>query len=457
MSFTALLPVILSTTLLAAPGVPQFPPAGPATPPAPARPRPAADEAPAARAYLQTWEETLKRMESTLPAITAAAQLALDPLLDGATLQTFGDPTLEAELGNRPGSLDLFPDPDAAVQASKPRRPPVVIYALGLARGNDPAPADLIQKQLHNARQLRDRGSIVVAIASLAQLRDLNLVEQAEQSVSALLDNCVPADDRAYAGQAKGRLPSLAPLADAVTAWLFELELYAASVRQNSPLPIYRLPKKAPHADARPAPVQAPTSQPASELPPGFLSRAYLHAVHQTLRDLGTTSWIDLARTARRASGTLVDGHRVFVVTIPAFPAASLRYPLTNEPSLYLRLDAATKEEDGPTDDDFALALGTDETPGSADWGCPELIRQAGRPACWVTAAAGREAGNRFLQRREIRLDPCWPYGDRLVRLPGSPKALAPASGLFAQTILNLISAQVEADLRNAPRPRPRK
>ena len=86
------------------------------------------------------------------------------------------------------------------------------------------------------------------------------------------------------------------------------------------------------------------------------------------------------------------------------------------------------------------IAIGTDETAGSTEWGEPDLLRSAGLGVAWIVN--GYNTDRRRLPGREILLDLWAPVGDGVVKVDSYDARLGPVSSVVAEAVLWMVTAQ---------------
>ncbi len=320
-----------------------------------------ADEAPAARAYLDDLQQSIAQVRNDLPRLTADAQRAADAYVNNRFTGIRGDESLIRELSWRNGGF----------------------------------------------MELSGAGDTVIDL---------------------------PRTD----GPAELR---------AIAAWTWTAEWFAACTRLGRTPVMHkhrdldyrrqwhrRYRGRRFHDDVRVEPIA-----------PGVLGRQYLDAIDLMLRDIGTASWPAIARTSRRAASTIVDGGRVYL------RAGGPYLPFHVEDDLFTPLNHDGEDPaqlaPGGGHDDFVIAIGQNEEPGSDDWGEPALLRRASRGVAWCVGAYQRRPGR--LRRGEIVIDQQWPVGESLVKIPGYPIRIAPGGSVAAVAIYHMLLAQVRAEVED--------
>lgn len=403
------------------------------------------DEAPAARAYMDWLDGTILAVDRDMPTITAAAELAAERWIGGGQLTCDGEPGLRAELSHRAGGLGDF-------SAKPPAEGDVVLYAMGVRTREQPDAATLLQDQLARCRALREQGATVVGLASMAQLQQLNLHEQALQACHALLDNHAPADDGLWTQPQTGK--SLVPTfvtANAVVAWTWCAELVAACTRQGR-MPVVLQSVMVDGARPRNLAVKGqrfhdPHQVPAMEK--GVLGHGYLRELQQVLLNVGTQSWPALAQAAQAMTQVLLDGDRVLVYAAGHYPPYHHAGQLAADPALYAPMNLLRKglTVQETTARDYVLAIGYSWLPGDKLWGKPELFDEAARGVCYIITTYQDPGVAQQEDARKIVVDQQWPQGDALVEIPGYDVRFGPPSGVTSMAIFWAITAQVAQDV----------
>ena len=397
------------------------------------------DEAPKARQYFDWFEKSLAAIQTDIPAITRAAQAAVDPLLAKQQISVRGDNALAYELSDRTGGF-IFA---FALPAMPVRDGDVILYAMGVtARDGDDAET-LLKRQLQEAAALRAGGSVVIAIASKAQLEAHNLWSRAQRACTHVLDNHGPARDGLLRDKAGKAIVPTFTTTNAAVAWTWCAELFAACTRRGKTLAVR------PDMDG---PRQKLTfdrnwttrfhKQTIDPIAAGVLGRSYLKRLRAIARDVGTASWPQLVQTAWRASDTAIEGDKVFLRVGGPYVAYHHGGQLAADPDIFERLDhdGSNWLDDRPGDGDFVIAIGQSAPPGTEWWGQPEMLREAGRGVSWIVSAYLTHKHD--LHRGEIVVDQRWPEGDALVRAAGYDVRLCPASSVIGEAILWTITAE---------------
>ena len=234
-----------------------------------------ADEAPAARRYMDQLNGVIDQIATDLPSIWKSAQAAAVPFVDGCDLGVRGDAALGRELANRAGGL-------MACHGTIGAAGDVILYAFAVPARERPDLALALEQELADARKLAESGAVVVGIASFQMLRQHGQLVQVKQSCPLLLDNHVPV----------GADLLVTPV-NAVVAWTWTAELFAACTRLGH-VPVLRR-----HHDVdykrqwyrRYRDMRFHDDVELGRIDRGVLGAEYLASLRGILRDVGTASW----------------------------------------------------------------------------------------------------------------------------------------------------------------------
>ena len=400
------------------------------------------DEAPQARAYFNWLEKSLAAIQTDTATITRAAEAAVEPLLAGRQVTVRGDNALAYELSDRTGGFIYA----FAVPASPVRDGDVILYALGIATRDVHDVESLLKQQLDEASELRRRGSVVIAIASRAQLEAHNLWSQARQACTHVLDNHGSAEDGLGRDESGRAIVPTFTTTNAAVAWTWCAELFSACTRRGKTLavrPDLDGPRRRLTFDRNwTTRFHKKTIDPIAA---GVLGRSYLTRLRGIVRDVGTASWPALVRTAERAGDTVIEDGQVYLRVGGPYVAYHHGGQLAADPDIFVRLDhdGSDPADATPGANDLVIAIGQSAPPGTDWWGQPQMLRQAGRGVSWIVSAYLTKP--RDLRRREIVVDQRWPEGDALVSAAGYDVRLCPASSVVAEAILWAITAEANA------------
>jgi len=410
-----------------------------------------ADEAPHARAYLEDLNHRLGYIEAQMSTFAQAADRTAEAIASGRGNRGFavrGDVGLANELSNRPGSM-LGYDGRAGVAGD------AILYVFGLVRSDGPGEQALLVRQLDEAAKLKTAGSVIVGLGSSAQLRSYGLFDEAQGTCDSWLDNGTTLSrkrmydgDRVTGGGLDDPGPLLAPAAtvlNAAAAWAFQCELFSAMTRLDK-VPVVR---QSFEIDTRRRRWHRYGSQAfhhdrwLDPIPPGELGLAYLGGLRGVLLDIGTASWHDFARTARRAESTLASGGTVWLRPGGRYLPYHVGGQLANDPGVFTLLnhDGSDPRLTSPGKKDYVIAVGESETAGSYEWGEPELLRKAGRGVAWVVN--GYNTQPRDLKRHEVLIDLWAPFGDGVVKIENYETRLGPVTGVVGEAVTWMIAAEV--------------
>lgn len=397
-----------------------------------------ADEAPHARAYLETLQIRLQQIANQMPAISEAADLAAGALVEGKTFAVCGDDGLATELSNRAGAMMGY-------DGRRGEAGDVVLYVFGLVHADTTDVRALLIRQIDEADRLKAGGSVVIGLGSRSQLRSYALLDEAQGACAALIDNHVPAVDGLFFDAEGKAIVPMATVMNAAAAWTFECELFAALTRLDK-VPVVResfetdtLKKRwlrygsqRFHHDRWLDPIS-----------PGRLGHAYLDGLQTILTDIGTASWTSLSRTARRANNTLAAGGEVWLRTGGRYLPYHAGGQLAADPGVFTLLthDGSNPKLPAPGRNDYLIAVGRYETAGSWEWGEPELLRKAGRGVAWVVN--GYNTQRRDLKRNERLIDLWGPVGDCIVKVENYDTRLGPTGSITAEAVTWMITAEL--------------
>lgn len=190
-----------------------------------------ADEAPQARSYMDWLDGTLAGIEKDMPTVTHGAEAAAAAVRAGRDQAVRGDNGLANEISHRAGGF-IFVSPKRGQGGD------VVLYALGLATSGQPNAQTRLQRQISEIQQLRHEGSVVIGIASIRQLRSVDLLARDRQACTVLLDNRAPPQDGiTHDGTDRAIVPTFTTV-NAAVAWTWCAELFAACTRDGKTLAV---------------------------------------------------------------------------------------------------------------------------------------------------------------------------------------------------------------------------
>ena len=408
--------------------------------------------APTADAYRLWLLATMDQIETNLPAVTAAAQIAADLFIAGRDLGVRGGAGLNEELGARAGGLCVY-------RATKGKPGDVVLYAFGVATDRDPLVEALLDKELTDAEALVAEGSTVIGLASFKQLAALGRLERAQNTCKILLDNFAPAGDGLFP-DAEGRptIPTFTT-ADALIGWVWTAEFFAACTRAGHTPAMYQSVVNDPERTryAKYLKVRFHDDLQVAPIPAGQLGVAYLTDLRGLLAAVRQTQWPALAEAARRAAKTLRDGGQVYVFARGHYPPRHHGGQLPTDRSGFQRLmlpkPGATTQLPAPGAADYGLAVGYSLPPGDAFWsGADALLRQAGNGVGWIISGHRMQADS--LRENEQLIDQCWPDGDASLKIPGYDVNICPPSGVMSEALMWMLTAEAWAQTTGA-RPAP--
>ena len=398
----------------------------------------AADEVPHARAYLDALEASLDQIQNNMPDISKAADTAALALADGAGFGVRGDDGLASELSNRAGAMMGY-------DGRRGKAGDVILYVFGLGVSDDLNTNEQLEQQLNIAAELKADGSTLIGLGSTARLRQFGLLDRADTICDAWLDNAADIRD------GKLNAPN-ETVNNAVLAWTFECELFAALTRVDKVPTVqqsfeidtlkkrwYRYGIQHFHHDRWLDPID-----------PGRLGGTYITKLHAVLLDIGTSSWPQIVRTVNRAYDTKKSGGTVWLRAGGRYLPYHLGGKLNNDQELFTLLthDGSNPNLPAPGMNDFVIAVGEHETAGSWEWGEPELLRKAGRGVTWIVN--GYNTQDADLKRREVLIDLWAPVGDTAIKVDDYDVKLGPISGITGEAVTWMIAAELAGRMQSS-------
>ncbi len=408
------------------------------------------DEAPHARAVMEWLDATLVAVDADMASISRAAEIARDALLAGGAIGVRGERGRAAARSQRAGGGMVFDGGPGGVGD-------VIVYALGIRGRGDPDWRSMVERQLVETRDLRDRGSVVIGLVSVDRLRRLDLDARAAAACDALLDNHVAATGAIVDRHGELRVPVTA-VSNAAVAWAWACEIFSACTRSGRTIAVDLASSSGRRNVTWPRRWRMRFHERSvPPIAPGRLGRDYVKALRATVLDVSTTGWPSVVAAAYRGADAMLDGGRCYLWYAAEALGHQVGGRLPADPRVFHLLDHlpddASAGDEAPTGRDFVMAAGTDEPPGSVRWGEPDRLRRAGRGVAWLCRADLRPGD---LRRDEIHVDPLWPDGDALVAVPGYDTRMAPASGVVGPVIVWAIAAEIDARITEHRRARRR-
>ncbi len=388
-----------------------------------------------ATGYFDWYQSNLSAIKRTIPSIVPAADAAADRYIAGKNFGVRGGAGLNAEFGGRSGGLMTY-------HATRGEPGDVIIYALGVVSSGKEDPVTVLKRELDDAEQLTEEGSLVIAIASVKQLSKYNQLERARRVCQFVLDNCASAND-ALTSDADGRriLPQYV-LANPAVLWAWQGEFFAACTRRGKTPTMWQsiavdrdlkrrdlYEGKRFHDTMQVKPVKA-----------GMLGHTYIEQLRGVLGKIRTDSWPAIMQTATRSVEVIRHGGKVQVYAQGHYPPVHHRGGFAGDPGHMTPLSSAGES-------DFAIALGYCAPPGHPRWSRQDALRKAGRGVAWITSGY-MNRNEEFVRDNEIFVDQQWAEGDALVPVDGYDVLLCPPSGITAELIMWMIKAQVYHDLQ---------
>lgn len=408
-----------------------------------------ADEAPQARRYMDWVFGCLAKTEAQMPAITRAAERAAEPYTQGGKFVIRGGVGLEEELMGRSGGFCAI---NRREKNATDKTPDIVLYALGVTPAGG-SPRDNLAAEIDDAASLKKSGQVVIAIASVDQLKSFDLLKRAEDACDALLDNSAPAEDGLFRSRENKAIIPTHTVANAVVAWTWCAELFAACTRKGYTPVMYQsivLDRKSERFNKY-KDFRFHENETVDPVPAGTLGREYLTQVKSVLRDVSTTSWPAIVRTARVASDTLIDGGNVYVWTLTHYTHYHHGGKLAADPGSFKAMNATYQFLAKPGDNDLAIVVGYCHPPGAPGpyvkdaYGDTMIIRRAGRGVAWVINGYQTNPDVDLMPNEWI-VDQRWAEGDAVVKVKGYDIPILPSSGVVAEAMMWTIHAQAFAD-----------
>lgn len=407
-----------------------------------------ADEAPRARAYHDWLGESLDRLDDAMPAISAAADAAAAAYVDGAAIGVRGDLGLADELAHRPGGPATYAGGEGEVGD-------VIIYALGVQRHDDDDVKGLLKAQINEAATLRIRGSVVIGIASTAQLRAHGLHEAAAAACTHVLSNHAGEHDGFIALDDGRRIVPTYTTMNAAVLWTFTAELFAACTRADK-TPVFAQSmlvdtrgERATRYDG----ARFHDDQAVVPIEPGELGRAYLKALRANLLDLGTASWDELGDVAEAAGNRLLEEHTVLIHAPGVMVSSHHGGQLAADPHLFVKANDGRMLSLDPGLGQYMIAVGYAQPPGDDWWGEPDprLVRDAEFGVAWLISGFLTRPSD--LRDNETVIELHFSLDDAAVKVPGYDVRICPTSGVVTEAAMWMLTAQVWEHM-HAPIPR---
>ncbi|WP_428387266.1 hypothetical protein [Mucisphaera sp.] len=388
------------------------------------------DELPAARAYLEEIEAGIERLREQMPAVTEAADLVAEVLVERAlSLGVMGSEGLAAELSRSAGSLAL-------VSGEPGRTGEPVLYVFGVRPISDLDKAAFLRGQIEEARGLKGSG-VLIGLGSHRRFERHGLLEEARGVVDVLLDS--GEDPEAEVGA-----PTQTVM-HTLAAWAFQAELFSACVRRER-IPVIRVAEEVDRVrrrSVRYAGQRFVHDRWLDPIPGGVLGEAYLDAAGELLRDIGTASWPSVSAAARRGGRVMADGGSVYVMPGGAQPVWHLGGRLAGDPGVLRPLHHRGRPVRAGRGD-MVVAVGTHLPPGDPWWGEAGRYRSAGQGVVWVYARLG--LANRR-GRADLVIDTWVPFGEAILKIEGHETRLGAGSGLAGEVVAWLLTAQIPAEV----------
>lgn len=395
-----------------------------------------ADEVPLARAYFDWSQKNIADVKADMPAITAAANAAAPLIVDGKELG-IQERSIATELGGRAGGFYMIKDRTAKLGD-------IVLYPINSRPAAETDEKAFVKKSIDDMQRFKDAGSLVIAIASVKQLEKLDLLDAAKKATNHLLDNHAPAEDGLFVDAAGKHIIPTYPVADAVVAWSFCAELYAAITRLGKTPAMYQsVAIKGARERNNALKGKRFEDIKIDPIAQGTLANAYLDGVSKLLYEIGTNSWPDLVRAVDRVYGSKADGGKAFVHLFAHYLPYHFDGSLAADPGLLIPLNVrGAKPITPPGDQDCIVSLGYCMPPYDKAYGNRELYENAGKGTIWILTTYDTMDSDR--KKNDIIVDQQWPAGDAVVDIKGYDVRVFPPSGITTEVIAWAIVAQAQ-------------
>ena len=387
---------------------------------APAEPD-VADASDGAAAVHRDLLESVTAIEAGLPQLTASAERAAKRFVEeDLCMAVAGDVSFVRELQGRSGGLmrlEVLP-----ADGGEPWRG-VVLYALGRRSLDD---------DVARIAALNRQGCHVVGFATRAVLDDVL------QHGGATLEPIeVP-----VAKRPAGSVVVLDGAAGLATAWAWTAEFVAACTRLGK-MPTMYLGFINPGGEERAKRIGDAKFHERSPLPvePGALGRQYLATLRKHLIALRDNEMNDILAAAGAAAKARSAGRGIFVITHGHATGKLLGSQY--DPGVFAPLDRNV--DPLPLQrDDFVLYIGYSYIRDGKLPDLPARLRQAGATIVWSIATYRAEETAK-IPPEEILIGQQWTAPDADVTVPGYDIKILPTSGVLAQTVFLMTSAEVHA------------
>jgi uncharacterized phosphosugar-binding protein len=404
--------------------------------------------APQARVYFNWVFDNIAQTRGNLATITQSAEAAAAQIVAGKNLG-IQSPGIAEELGGRAGGFYM-------VKGARGKPGDIILYPIASTprfttpkRGQQPQPLDektFVTQSLDDMLQLKQAGSLVIAIVSVKQLDKLGLSDQAKNACDFLIDTHAPASDGLLTSAAGQAVVPTYPVANAITAWTWSAELYSALTRLGKTPAMYQSVAVA-GARARNSALKGKRFDETVTIKPidaGVMAKLYLDGVEGLLQKVSTTAWPSLAKACDKLDHTLAQGGKVYVMAQCHYPPHNFGNTLITDPDTFTIVNKRTKFIRHPGEKDAILVLGYCMPPGDPFYGDPAEYKNAGQGAVWIITSYDTKPTD--LGPKDIMVDQFWQPGDAVVPVPGYDVRILPPSGVITEAIGWAITAQVYHD-----------
>ncbi len=416
-----------------------------------------ANQAPAAAAYISFVETVMAQVRKDIPQISKSADAAATAYIAGKNLGIRGGIGLHDELGARAGGICLY-------RSTPGKEGDTILYAFGVPAGKDQAdPKAALEKELTAAKALKEKGSLVYGIASFEHLKSFGLLDTAKEATTDLFDNHCPAGDGLVKTPDGKQLIPTFVTANAVVAWVWMAEFFAACTRQGKTLAMYQSivnDKDRVRYDKYKL-VRFHDDMTIAPIPAGQLANTYLDSLVGSFNTIKSKHWSALTQATDKIAKTLKSGNKVHLHATGHYPPYHSAGQLAQDPKLFTPLKPDIKRLDpkkpdapptiipgspDPSENDLSIAIGYSLPPSDEKFwrGGAEKMRKAGQGTIWVVAGFLTKPTD--LKPNEILIDQSWADGDAAIPVKGYDVNICPPSGVIAETLMWAITAQALAD-----------
>lgn len=399
-----------------------------------------------ATGYLDWLNDCLQEIKADLDLISTAAQDAADRYAQGWGITVKGGAGLDKEFSGRAGGLMQY-------SGEHDKNVSIVVYAFGVMSSKNPDVESGLQAELEDAEQLRERGDLIIGLASVSQLKRMGIHDKATKICHYLIDNHATTADGLFTDEDGRAIVPTMTTANAIVLWTWFSEFFAACTRLEHVPPILasnfmegarerRIQYKGKrfHDDLRVPPV-----------PAGVLGQQYLDAIRDHLGDIKRDTMPALLDSGRSAADTIRLGGEVFIAAYGHYPTHHHGGQLMADPGLFRRLNVRNTNFDGaptPGTKDQVIVVGYCWAPSEKEyWGRYDLLRAGDRGVIWVITDYDTVPSD--IGPEDHLINQTWSPGDAVVHVEGYDILISPPSGVLSEALMWMLTAQVYEDLRN--------